>query len=84
MAGGRGSLCQDSQEGYRILRESLILNFEYFLALADETGILLLLRKVMPGKEHPFKPEEWPTIVKKAAALMGDNKLTNIARSSHA
>jgi radical SAM superfamily enzyme YgiQ (UPF0313 family) len=40
-----------------------------------ETGSPELLRKVMPGKVHPFKPEEWPTIVKKAAALMSDNKL---------
>jgi radical SAM superfamily enzyme YgiQ (UPF0313 family) len=40
-----------------------------------ETGSPQLLKKVMPRKAHPFEPEEWPLIVKKAAALMSDNKL---------
>ncbi|MEM4246120.1 MAG: radical SAM protein [Candidatus Bathyarchaeia archaeon] len=40
-----------------------------------ETGSPRLLRKVMPAKAHPFKPEEWPEVVKTAAGLMTDNKL---------
>ena len=40
-----------------------------------ETGSSELLRKTMPAKAHPFKPEEWPTVVKNAAGLMGDNNI---------
>lgn len=40
-----------------------------------ETGSSELLKKAMPAKAHPFKPEEWPTVVKNAAGLMGDNNI---------
>ncbi len=40
-----------------------------------ETGSSELLKKAMPAKSHPFKPEEWPTVVKNAAGLMSDNSI---------
>ncbi len=40
-----------------------------------ETGSPELARKIMPAKAHPFKPEEWPEVVKVSMGLMHDNKL---------
>jgi radical SAM superfamily enzyme YgiQ (UPF0313 family) len=40
-----------------------------------ETGSPELARKVMPAKAHPFKPEEWPEIVRTGMGLMHDNNL---------
>ena len=40
-----------------------------------ETGSPRLVRKLMPAKAYPFKPEEWPEVVKKAADLMSENNL---------
>jgi radical SAM superfamily enzyme YgiQ (UPF0313 family) len=40
-----------------------------------ETGSPDLIKKVMPAKAHPFKPEEWPEVVKTAAGIMTDNHL---------
>jgi len=40
-----------------------------------ETGSPILLKKVMPAKAHPFKPEEWPEVVKTAAGIMTDSRL---------
>jgi len=40
-----------------------------------ETGSPRLLRRAMPAKAHPFKPEEWPDVVKTAAGVMTDNGL---------
>ncbi len=40
-----------------------------------ETGSPELAKKIMPAKAHPFKPEEWPTIVRQGMELMHDNKL---------
>ena len=40
-----------------------------------ETGSPRLLKEAMPAKAKPFKPEEWPEIVKEAAGIMMDNKL---------
>lgn len=40
-----------------------------------ETGSPSLVSKVMPAKAHPFKPEEWPEIVRTGMGLMNDNNL---------
>jgi len=40
-----------------------------------ETGSPELVRKVMPAKAHPFKPEDWPEVVHTSMGLMHDNKL---------
>ena len=40
-----------------------------------ETGSPSLVAKMMPAKAHPFKPEEWPEIVRTGMGLMHDNKL---------
>jgi len=40
-----------------------------------ETGSPELAKKVMPAKAHPFKPEEWPEVVRTGMGLMHDNKL---------
>ena len=38
-----------------------------------ETGSPELARKIMPAKAHPFKPEEWPEVVRTGMGLMHDN-----------
>jgi len=40
-----------------------------------ETGSPELAKKIMPAKAHPFKPEEWPDVVRHGMGLMHDNKL---------
>ncbi|MDI6847835.1 MAG: radical SAM protein [Candidatus Bathyarchaeia archaeon] len=40
-----------------------------------ETGSPKLAKKIMPAKAHPFKPEEWPEVVRTGMGLMHDNKL---------
>ncbi|WEU40222.1 MAG: B12-binding domain-containing radical SAM protein [Candidatus Odinarchaeum yellowstonii] len=40
-----------------------------------ETGSPRLAEKIMPTKAHPFKPGEWPNIVKEGLSLMHDNML---------
>ena len=40
-----------------------------------ETGSPKLIRKVMPAKARPFKPEQWPEVVREAAGIMSDNNL---------
>ncbi|MBC7131409.1 B12-binding domain-containing radical SAM protein, partial [Candidatus Bathyarchaeota archaeon] len=40
-----------------------------------ETGSPELAKKIMPAKAHPFKPEEWPEVVRTGMGLMHDNKL---------
>ncbi|MEM2122025.1 MAG: radical SAM protein [Candidatus Bathyarchaeia archaeon] len=40
-----------------------------------ETGSPRLLKEAMPAKAKPFRPEEWPNIVKEAAGAMMDNRL---------
>ena len=40
-----------------------------------ETGSVELVRKVMPAKVRPFKPEQWLEVVKTAAGIMMDNNL---------
>lgn len=40
-----------------------------------ETGSPELARKVMPAKAHPFKPEEWPEVVRTGMGLMHDNNM---------
>jgi len=37
-----------------------------------ETGSPRLVKLTMPAKAKPFKPEEWPNVVKEAAGLMND------------
>jgi len=38
-----------------------------------ETGSGELVKKAMRAKAHPFKPEQWPEVVKTAAGVMTDN-----------
>lgn len=38
-----------------------------------ETGSPRLIKIAMPAKANPFKPEEWPEVVKTAAGTMTDN-----------
>ncbi len=40
-----------------------------------ETGSPELIEKVMPAKAHPFKPKEWPEVVRTGMGLMHDHKL---------
>jgi len=40
-----------------------------------ETGSAELAKKTMPAKAHPFKPEEWPEVVRTGVGLMHDNNL---------
>ena len=40
-----------------------------------ETGSAELAKKIMPAKAHPFKPEEWPEVVRMGMGLMHDYKL---------
>ncbi|MEM3797999.1 MAG: radical SAM protein [Candidatus Bathyarchaeia archaeon] len=40
-----------------------------------ETGSPELAKKIMPAKAHPFKPEEWPDVVRTGMGLMHDNNL---------
>ena len=40
-----------------------------------ETGSAELAKKIMPAKAHPFKPEEWPEVVRTGMGLMHDHKL---------
>lgn len=40
-----------------------------------ETGSPRLAEKIMPAKTHPFKPSQWPEIVKTSLGLMHDNML---------
>ena len=40
-----------------------------------ETGSPELAEKIMPAKAHPFKPEEWPEVVRTGVGLMHDYKL---------
>lgn len=40
-----------------------------------ETGSPELVRKIMPAKAHPFKPEDWPNVVLEGMGLMHDNNL---------
>lgn len=47
--------------------------------LGIETGSPELIKKVMPAKAHPFKPEEWPEVVRSSMGLMHDNGLVPAA-----
>ncbi len=38
-----------------------------------ETGSARLIKKIMPAKAKPFRPEEYPEIVKQAAGILTDN-----------
>jgi radical SAM superfamily enzyme YgiQ (UPF0313 family) len=40
-----------------------------------ETGSPELARKIMPAKAHPFKPEDWPEVVRTGMGLMHDKML---------
>jgi radical SAM superfamily enzyme YgiQ (UPF0313 family) len=40
-----------------------------------ETGSPELVAKIMPAKAHPFKPEQWPEVVRTGMGLMHDNML---------
>ncbi len=38
-----------------------------------ETGSAELAKKIMPAKALPFKPEEWPEVIKQGMGIMHDN-----------
>ena len=38
-----------------------------------ETGSIRLIRKYMIGKPKPYKPEDWPQIVREASQILNDN-----------
>jgi len=38
-----------------------------------ETGSARLIEKAMPAKAHPFKPKDWPQVVRTAMGLMHDH-----------
>jgi radical SAM superfamily enzyme YgiQ (UPF0313 family) len=40
-----------------------------------ETGSAELMKKAMPAKAHPFRPEEWPEVVKKGMGILHDNMM---------
>jgi radical SAM superfamily enzyme YgiQ (UPF0313 family) len=40
-----------------------------------ETGSPELAKKIMPAKTYPFKPEEWPEVIRTGMGLMNDNQL---------
>ena len=40
-----------------------------------ETGSPELIKKTMPAKAKPFKPEEYPEVVKQAAGIITDNNM---------
>jgi len=40
-----------------------------------ETGSARIVEKIMRAKAHPFKPEEWPEVVRTGMGLMHDNNL---------
>jgi radical SAM superfamily enzyme YgiQ (UPF0313 family) len=40
-----------------------------------ETGSPELLKKIMPAKAYPFKPEEWPEVIRTSMGIMHDNQL---------
>jgi radical SAM superfamily enzyme YgiQ (UPF0313 family) len=40
-----------------------------------ETGSPELAKKMMPAKAHPFRPEDWPEVVRTGMGLMHDNML---------
>jgi len=40
-----------------------------------ETGSPELAKKIMPAKTSPFKPEEWPEVIRTGMGLMHDNQL---------
>ena len=40
-----------------------------------ETGSARLARKIMPGKAHPFRAEDWPEVVRSGMGVMHDNFL---------
>jgi radical SAM superfamily enzyme YgiQ (UPF0313 family) len=40
-----------------------------------ETGSPELAKTIMPAKAHPFKPEQWPDVVREGMGIMHDNML---------
>ncbi|MFX1326067.1 MAG: B12-binding domain-containing radical SAM protein [Promethearchaeota archaeon] len=39
-----------------------------------ETGSPRLIKEFMPNKSHPYEPEEWPNVVRKAFKVLYDNR----------
>jgi radical SAM superfamily enzyme YgiQ (UPF0313 family) len=44
-----------------------------------ETGSVRLMKKYMPGKMFPYKPEEWQDVVTKALEIMNENYIWPLA-----
>jgi radical SAM superfamily enzyme YgiQ (UPF0313 family) len=40
-----------------------------------ETGSPEIAKKIMPGKAHPFRAENWPNVVKEGMGIMHDDRL---------
>jgi radical SAM superfamily enzyme YgiQ (UPF0313 family) len=56
--------------------EKILANQAWWGAeIGIETGSPELAKKIMPAKALPFKPEEWPEVVKQGMGIMHDNLL---------
>ncbi|MFQ6086746.1 MAG: B12-binding domain-containing radical SAM protein [Candidatus Bathyarchaeia archaeon] len=61
---------------FRQVAEIILSQQEWWgTEMGIETGSPNLVKKLMRAKAYPFKPEEWPEVVKKAADLMSENNL---------
>lgn len=61
---------------FSILSEIICQNQTWWGAeIGIETGSPELAKKIMPAKALPFKPEDWPQVVKQGLGLMHDNML---------
>jgi radical SAM superfamily enzyme YgiQ (UPF0313 family) len=45
-----------------------------FIEMGIETGSPRLIRRLMPGKPLPFKPEQYPEIVEEGIGILNDNR----------
>ncbi len=63
----------------RIGNEYVNVDRRTFIEVGIETGSPELIKKVMPGKVKPFKPEEYPEIVKNAIGVLNDSGWTVVA-----
>jgi len=45
-----------------------------FIEMGIETGSPKLIRRLMPGKPLPFKPEQYPDIVEQGIGILNDNR----------
>ena len=58
-----------------MLRSCCRSSFGEGTEIGIEAGSMELAKRIMPVKAHPFKPDEWPEIVRMSMGLMHDNML---------